>query len=184
MALSNNTDEEVFELMKAGHRYALNELFERYYLRICRFVFQLINNKELAEEISSDTFFELWTKRNNIHLKTTVKAYAFAVARYKSYRSFGESRLVNFDFQDELEEIIEVNNPESDLIFDELEQYYNAVVEQLPNQCRIIYKLHKIDGLKYKEIAEALGITSKTVENHMGRALKLIRESLSHFQNN
>jgi RNA polymerase sigma-70 factor (ECF subfamily) len=177
------TDEQLFAFIQDGDRRSLEKLFERYYQRLCRFAFQLLGDRETCEEVVSDSFVELWQKREKLEITTSVRAYLFAIVRYQSYAE--GKRTGNLVQMEELNEVdsIDLDSPERHYLKGELNDKIEQAIQQLPPQCQLIYRLHKKQGLKYKEVAATLNLSVKTVENHMGRALKLIKEALEAYHN-
>lgn len=177
----NRVDLILFNKIKAGNKDALESLFSKYYSPLCNFVNHLIKNPEAAEEMVSDTFYLLWKDRRKLNILTNVKAYLFTIVRNQAF-----SYLKNNPFQaEELDKasfIEDINHPEAELLYNELKSHYQKAYEALPAQCQLIFKLHKIDGLKYQQVADLLEISIKTVENQMGKALRHIREAIEIYQ--
>ncbi|UII28382.1 RNA polymerase sigma-70 factor [Fulvivirga maritima] len=171
----------LFNKIKKGNKEALEYLFVKYYSSLCNFVNHLIADPESAEEIVSDVFFLIWNDRKKLNVHTNTKSYLFTIARNKALLHIKKRPFLaeNIDSALNTEDF---NNPETHLLFNELNTYYQRAYEALPHQCQLIFKMHKIDGLKYVQIAKILEISIKTVENQMGKALKLIREAIEIYQ--
>lgn len=144
------------------------------------FAIGFLKNKEVAEEIVSDVYVKIWNNRTQLESILNLKSYLFICVRNGclSYlRKVKNEKIISIDSVSEFQ-FVQVEGPENDLIEKEkIEQIY-AAIETLPCKCKMAFTLAKISGLKYKEIAEVLGITEKTVNNHLVLAVKKITETL------
>jgi RNA polymerase sigma-70 factor (ECF subfamily) len=144
------------------------------------FAMGFIRKKEIAEEIVSDVFVKTWKTRSNLTEIENLKAYLFVSVKNSCISHIRKNRkenLITLDgFDDYLAPTVEC--PESEYINNEkLNEIYLAI-EQLPPKCKLAFSLAKFNGLKYKEIAEVMEISEKTVNNHLVFALKKLSESL------
>ncbi|MBL3657855.1 RNA polymerase sigma-70 factor [Fulvivirga sediminis] len=171
----------LFNKIKKGNKEALESLFVKYYSSLCNFVNHLITDPESAEEIVSDVFFLIWAERKKLTIHSNTKSYLFTIARNKALLHIKKRPFISENIDSALN-TEDFNNPETHLLFNELNTLYQRAYEALPSQCKLIFKMHKIDGLKYVQIAEVLNISIKTVENQMGKSLKLIREAILSYQ--
>jgi len=180
--VTNDTrDIDLFSEIQKGNRISFNSLFIHYYQPLCKYSFTITNSVEESEEVVSDVFFTIWTKAYKITIESSVKAYLYscvkhsALARLKSTRSMtvqvDQSVLKNIPVPSE--------NAQSMLEFVDLEQQFKNAIDQLPEKCREVFILNRIDNLRYKEIALLLNIAEKTVENHLVKAVSLIREAMA-----
>ena len=173
---SKYTDDKLFELIKDGNNKALKSLFERYFLRLCEFSMFYVSNTALAEEVVSDVFVNVWVNRKKIVIKTNLKAYLYASVRNRSINYFIREQRKNETFQDLYKEpdAISENSPHVELSLMELENAIESLIQQLPPKRQLIFRLNRIYGLKYKEIAELLSISVNTVQNHMVKAIEFM----------
>lgn len=158
---------------------AFEKLFRLLYKSLLATALPIIGSQQLAEEIVSDVFCSLWKNRKIIQVHSSFKAYVFTSIRNKSLDYL---RKVNREKTIDLANATHIPYPE-DTIEQRLDQEKLALrveraIHSLPPQCRVIFLLNREGGLKYKEIAEQLNISIKTVETHMGRALKHLRSEL------
>jgi len=171
-------DKYLFEQIKAGSKPDFDALFRLYYNDLCRFAVFLSCSSEDAEEIVQELFFKLWLNRKNIQIKTSAKSYLFASVRNAVLNSLKHEQIKNKYI--EAEKYGYSNTCNDDLnVNEEIYKKIDEVIEQMPEKRREVFKLCKIEAYKYKEIAEKLNISVKTVENHMGEALKFLREKLN-----
>jgi RNA polymerase sigma-70 factor, ECF subfamily len=174
------TDIALFQRVKDRNDYqALKILFARYYPGMCDFVNYLVKNPQIAEELIADVFIKLWEKRSTLEIRTSFRAYLYASAKNEALAYLGRSQS-RFSAWVDLSEVDATDpiTPEQRIITREALHTIDAAISRLPEQCQLIFRLHKLDGLSYKEIAEALHLSVKTVENQMGKALKELRISL------
>jgi len=144
------------------------------------FAMGFIRKKEIAEEIVSDVFVKIWETRYSLTEIDNLKAYLFVCVKnlcISHIRKNRKEKLISLDgLNDFLVPVVEC--PESKYIdAEKLNEIYNAI-EQLPPKCKMVFSLAKFNGLKYKEIAEVMEISEKTVNNHLVFALKKLSESL------
>lgn len=159
---------------------AFNDLFRHFYLHLVNFAVDMIKDRHAAEEIVSDVFVKLWQKNDDILLIQKLRVFLFVAVKNQSLNYLRDHSFwkvtVNTDNETS---ITSTDNPEEDLAFRELYFKLNQAVAQLPNQCKQVFKLVKEDGLKYKEVAEILQISPRTVETQLFRAIKKLRKVLS-----
>ena len=181
MYLKDYSDEQLFELLKAGLEKALEELIARYWESMYKMVVYTLDNPYVAEDIVQEVFIQIWDGRQIINLKHSLKAYLFASTRYSIYRQvkkeqLKQERLEARDFQ-----YIENFNPEKELEYSELLLRVEDIVDQLPSRCREVYKLSRVEQLSHKEIAAQLNLSTKTVENQLTIALRKLRDGLGRL---
>lgn len=165
-----------FAPIAAGDQLAFERLFRAHYKPLCAFARQYMKDGEKAEDIVQDLFFRLWQDREKVQVTMSIKAYLFASVRNRCLNATAiQGRTRSLD-----EEVDDRSHEETT---GEEERTYRlarvqAAIDALPEERGRIFKLSRYDGLKYHEIAERLGISPKTVENQMGKALKTLREDL------
>lgn len=168
----------LFENFRKGNEKAFDEIFKAYYEKLCNFAFLFLKNSSRSEEVVSDVFINLWKKRNTIIIKTSLKSYLYRSTRnavISDIRKEKDINLINED--DKIEKKAKLaSSPETLLIRKEVCDSFRDLIDLMPKQAALVFRLHKVDGMSYKEIAQLLDLSIKTVENHMGRALKLMRE--------
>jgi len=156
------------------------KIFFHFFLPLKSFSYSIIKSKELAEEIVSDALIEIWAKRKQLAEITDLKMYLYVSVRNASLRKLHQNKKaftfsldeVNVEFTSAYE------NAETILLNQELSQKIDAAIQQLPQRCKIIFKLAKEDKLKYKEIALLLNISVKTIDHQLSIAVKKIASTL------
>ncbi len=170
---------ELFNKVKNDDQRAYEVLFKAHYESLCRFALRFLDDKDEAEEVVQEVFCKIWDKRKSLSFTSSFKAYVFTSVRNKCFNHH-EHMKVRHQHQDHVKH----TTSEADTgILEEvdLERKIEEAVASLPEQCRKVFKMNRFEGLKYKEIAEQLGISPKTVENQMGKALKVMRLQLKDY---
>ena len=161
---------------------AFEHLFKAHFKALHAYANVTLGDEEQSEEIVQAVFIKLWEKRELLHIDTSVKAYLYrsvhndclnyikhnkVKAKYEDYATYSGSELTA--------------SAAKQLELKELEWHVHEAMKELPTQCRTIFQMSRFEELKYKEIAQQLNISIKTVENQMGKALKLMRVKLRDF---
>lgn len=156
------------------------KLFFHFFLPLKSFSFSIIKSKELAEEIVSDILIEIWAKRKQLTEIEDLKMYLYVSVRNASLRKLQQTKKTMFLSLDEVrvEFASPDENAETILLTQELSAKIDTAVQQLPQRCKLIFKLAREDRLKYKEIALLLNISVKTIDHQVSIALKKIAETL------
>lgn len=163
--------------------HAFEFLFDAFYEKLLRVALYYLEKDELAEDAVSDVFFSLWSNRQKFSKIENLENYLFTMTKNKCLSALrNKGKVVFGDDQLITSQQIVLENPESNLISDEFVRFYNDRINELPPKCKLVYLMVKEDGLKYKEVAEILNISVKTVENQMTKAIRHIRKCLSSYQ--
>ncbi|MGB1039537.1 MAG: RNA polymerase sigma-70 factor [Flavobacteriales bacterium] len=170
----------ILEGLKLKDEKSFELLFKTHYESLVRFVYKYLNDIEESEEIVQDTFYTLWEKSETITIQSSIKSYLFQAARNKSLNSI-KHRNVKQKYADAVLNSDSEFSEEGSMEMEELQDKINEALEMLPPKCRQVFELSRFEEKKYREIAEELNISIKTVENHMGKALGLLRTSLKEY---
>ena len=166
-----------------GDERGFDNLFSHFYLHLVSFAVDLVKLRPVAEEIVSDVFVKVWQKKEDILLIEKLKVFLFVAVKNQCYNHLRQHSLWNVTVSpDNITTLSSSYNPEEDMAFRELQHQLNKAVEQLPDQCKQVFKLIKEDGLKYKEVAAILSISPRTVETQLFRAVKKLRKVLTEHQ--
>lgn len=160
---------------------AYKELFLHYHPRLLSFSKAITHNKESSEEVVSDVFLKVWTLRLTLLRISNFPLYLYISTKNVSLTYLARQKKARVFSLDEIKtEFVSLSyNPEQMLITTEIFRRICAAVQSLPPKCQLIFKLVKEDGLRYKEVAELLHLSVKTVENQMAIALRKLGESAS-----
>lgn len=162
---------------------AFKDLFYLLYHRLVNFSVQYVGNMEAAEEIVSDMFTKLWLDRKGTEHIANPEVYLFIAVKNRSLnyiKKFSGFRILHLEDTNE-DYLINSHDPQKELERRELIFKMDAAIETLPQQCKIVFNLIKEDGLKYKEVAEILEISPRTVETQLVRALKKLNQALEPY---
>ena len=172
----------IFQDIQTGDKSAFESLFNQYYEHLCNFAFQFLKEKAASEEIVQDIFFKLWEKRTDLNIETNLKSYLFSSVRNSCLNQIKHLEIRdNYKIHNE-KEIQHTENQNFDSVIEnELEFQIDEAISSLPVERQRIFKLSRFEGKKYKEIAEELNISVKTVEGQMSKALKFMREELKEY---
>jgi RNA polymerase sigma-70 factor (ECF subfamily) len=173
---------EELDQIKAGDEAAFELVFKKYYALLCNYGYTFLHDKAEAEEVVQSTFLAFWEKRHSLDVHTSVKAYLFSMVRNASLNVLKHKKVESRYAQDEIMTAQRSIEPLSQTIHsNELDRKIAEAMEKLPEQCRMVFKLSRFEELKYAEIAVHLNISVKTVENQIGKALKIMREQLRDY---
>lgn len=172
------------EKAKSEEELAFEILFRKYYVRLCGFANKFIANRAEAEEIVQEVFLNIWKKRDRLKLDNEIRPYLFKSIQNLCFNFLEHKKVTNnyysviaVVYKNQAEEF---NSYES-LLYTELQARVDQAIGTLPDQCRNIFQMSRHDGLKYTEIADTLGISVKTVETQMSRALSKLKVELKEF---
>lgn len=182
MTMAEPGDEFLIKRIKANDQKALELLFEKYYFSLCHFAKSFVVSTDLSEEIVSDVFLKLWLNREKIEIRSSLKAYLFIAIKNQALNLLKKN---HFPFENldhtEAHHLPAENSTELPVTYAETEKELLAIIDQLPPQRRTIFKLNRIEGLMYKEIAEVLSISVNTVQKQMVEAIKYVSKYKSQF---
>ena len=169
----------IHKIVWEGCEESYRQLFRIMYPPLKAFAFSILKNKEQAEEIASDVMITLWRDKHKLPEINNIMVYGYVLAKNKSLNQLKarNGRLVSID-EIEIDIVFNAPNPEQVLITEELRKNLQQAVGSLPPKCKMIYRLVKEDGLSYKEVAEILSISVKTVDAHLVTAVKKISEAI------
>jgi RNA polymerase sigma-70 factor (family 1) len=159
---------------------SFGKLFDLLYPRLFEISKYYVKVNHLAEEVVMDVFLKFWNNRRKLTSLHDVLAYYFIAVKRQSLNALRDNKK-NHMFIDSIEvySTVELKNPENELLTEEFLDYFSSCINNLPEKCRIVFKMVKEENMKYKEVAEILNIAEKTVEMHMSLAFKQLREDLT-----
>jgi RNA polymerase sigma-70 factor (ECF subfamily) len=175
------TDEELIALLADNSDLAIERIFQKYYEYLCNIIYRYLRDGALAEDLAQDVFMELWRKQESIQIKTSLKAYLKRAAVNKTLNFLRDNK-ITFDGEEELPDIQgNTTSVTEKMEAEELQEQINQAIDGLPERCRMIFLLSRFEDMSYKEIAQKLDVSVKTVENQISKALKILRVALGPF---
>lgn len=178
--MKNKLQRDIILGIKAGNYVMFNRLIDMYANRLISFCYSFCKSKEEAEELSQDVFIKVWQNRKLLNENKNIDNYIYTIARNKCInhlKSAGNQYKIKKIF---VEEDLYQANPSSlnDIIFNEYFSIAKEAVDQLPERCKEVYTLSRIDGLKNRDIAQRLGISVNTVRAQIVKSNAFIKNYL------
>lgn len=173
------TDEELVALLLTDGESAIDLIFRKYYSFLCKSVYRIISDVQITEDLAQDVFYEVWRKREQLKIKTSLKAYLKRAALNKALNYIRDQK-IDFRNAPAKEELISKEDSiVQELAADNLQQEIDAAIDNLPERCRLVFVLSRFEELSYRQISKELDISMKTVENQISKALKSLRIALA-----
>lgn len=174
--------QDIVRKIKAGDEQAFEQVFRSYYAGMCGYAGRYILDKDEAEEIVQEVFFNYWNKKSHLEIVGSIEAYLYRAVRNACLNYLKHLQVRSQYALAQTKPLKgEESNYSDEVVVLELQEKIDHCIAQLPTERQKIFKLSREDGLKYREIAEQLGLSVKTVETQMGKALKFLRENLSEY---
>lgn len=178
----------IVQELKEGNEKAYKYLFDAHYDALCAIAARYLRDDFLAESVVGDVIFHLWETRDRIVINTSLRQYLVRSVRnrcldhLKSGHVRHEQVLSGLQGDGTVEEkAMDEHHPLGHLLENELETVIHAAIDQLPEDCRQVFKMSRFEGKKNAEIAQTLGISVNTVKYHMKHALRLLQQSLGKY---
>lgn len=171
------------KLKERSRLNSFENLFRQFHPALVAYAYNFLKSREDAMEVVQDVFVSIWNKRDELQFDAGLKGYLYAATRNKSLNYIQKKKLPTVTFSPALHDGQSENPADEALETAELEVALYDEIYQLPEKCRKIFLLSRQEGMTYREIAESLNISIKTVENQIGIALKRIRKRLIEFNN-
>lgn len=155
------------------------QVYKNYFKGLYAYALSIIRDREMAEEITQQVFFKLWERRETIQIKESARAYLYQSVYHDSMNYLKHLKVRDTHSKYAMLQESQENTTLQNLEAKELENRLSLALNQLPEVCRTVFQLCRFEEMKYKEIAEKLNMPLKTVENQMGKALRLLRLNLA-----
>ncbi|MFC2115636.1 RNA polymerase sigma-70 factor [Bacteroidota bacterium] len=173
-------EKESIRKIQQGDIHAYEMLFRKYYETLCQWAHRYLHDKDSAEEVVQDLFYHLWRDRAELNIKVSLKSYLYKavsnnclmILKKQSRRSAIEADIATQSESSQAHDTLETS---------EIREVVSKTLDELPERPATIFRMSRYDGLKYREIAEKLSISVKTVEANMGKALEMFRKNLKEY---
>jgi RNA polymerase sigma-70 factor, ECF subfamily len=166
--------------IKNGDISAFETLFKTWYVPLCNFAGKYFSDRDTAEEIVQEFFYNYWKNRQSISVRISLKSYLFMSVRNNCIKQHRHNTVRQRYAESTMNEQ-ETHSVDAPLQERELQKIIQRVLDQLPLRCSQIFRMSRYEGKKYKEIAQELNVSVKTVEANMGKALQALRENLKNY---
>jgi len=174
-------DKALTVLLQNGDEHAFTEIYNRYWDKLFAIAANKLKDLDEAEEIVQDIFVSLWKRREELGAIDTLSPYLAVSVKYRVIKYLDKQNNRQRYANQQQTAILADDSTQQWLEFEELRSRLAMFVADLPEKCRLVYRLSRESGFPQKRIAEELGISEKTVEAHLGKALKTLRARLSSF---
>jgi len=187
-SLPDAAERELLARIREGDADAFETLFVTHYEGMCALAYMLIRSRDAAEDIVANVFRNLWRRHREWQPLGSLRTYLLTATRNEALNTLRAIRRRNARHQEAAREDVvpalaaPALTPDAELAANEIGAAVERAAADLPPQCRAVFLLRWTEGLKQREIAERLGVSIKTVEMHMTRALRVIRERLRHHR--
>jgi len=179
----NLNDLYIQKKIQAGDIREFERLFMKYYDPLCHHAGKILNDMDTAEDVVQEFFYHFWKDRESFTLKFSLNSYLYRSIRNNALRYLehlairkGYAEMILSDFRDVMPAA-----GQTDVDLNELNYAVNETLQQMPERCSLVFRMNRFEGKKYREIAEILSISVKTVEADMGKALQIFRKSLKDY---
>lgn len=173
------SDEELLILFQDENVAVFEALYNRYWSVMYSAAYRRVQSREIAQEIVQNVFTSLWVNRRELRIQSSLQAYLLSAVKYKVINHF-EKEMVRRSYSEQLlaTSTIATNFTEETILFEDLTAQLEEELANLPPRCREVFQLSRREFKTNKEIAEQLGISEKTVENQLTKALKILKSGL------
>jgi len=172
---------DLFEEIRNDNEYAFKELFVEYFQLMVNYSVKFVEDKQVAENIVADIFVKIWVNRKKIFIKSSIKSYLYKATKNSSLNHLKHVQAKQEALKELEKKTTRSNSPYEEFIVKEFAMEIQKAIDELPEKAGKVFKMHRYENLKYSEIAQKLDISIVTVETHMVRALKYLRQRLSHL---
>jgi RNA polymerase sigma-70 factor (ECF subfamily) len=181
MILKDQDENKLVQALQQGTEAAFEVVFRRWYEPLCHYACRLTDgDMDEAEDIVQQAFVKLWESRAKLHVHWSLKAYLYKTVHNACLNRL-RSQQVKSKYLDFTAQQPDAMQTMPDDTAPELRERFQHALDTLPPQCRHIFELSRFEALKYREIADQLGISIKTVETQMGKALRVLRIQLADY---
>jgi RNA polymerase sigma-70 factor (family 1) len=178
--INSLNDIQLLDLIKADHEQAFKEIYDRYWKQLYSYAYKRVKSREVAEEIVQDFLTNFWANRHKLNIQTSFEGYIYTSVKHLVLNYFAkEARKIEV-FENIFTNTSYLDNSTEEVIsLHELHTVIAKEVSYLPVKCRSVFELSRMQNKTNKEIAQVLGISEKTVEGHLSKAIKRLKVSIS-----
>lgn len=181
--LPYDSDHSLISLWQQGEEFAFDQLYKRYVIQLLKLIARKTGSEETARELTQDIFLAVYQQKKELHLIEHFKAYLFTLAKNKVFNYY-RHELVKHKYHTQIllnDNRIIIDEGNEILENKEQLQIIHNQIEKLPPKCREVFKLSRQENLTYKGIAQRLNISENTVDQHIRKALGILRSALENY---
>lgn len=169
--------------IREGDIKAFEDVFRRYYSPLCWYAMSITGSMEAAEEIVEELFYGFWKNRESLPIFRSMKSYLYAAVRNQSFQYCEHQEVRNRyrEFVLSGEDQAQDASPQEQMEYSELKRLIDITLTGMPERRLRIFRMHRVEGKKYTEIASQLSLSVKTVEAEMTKALKTLRKEIENY---
>jgi RNA polymerase sigma-70 factor, ECF subfamily len=175
-------NEAIIGLLAKKDEAAFEQVFKANFKALHAYAFTILRDEAQAEETVQQVFFKLWDRADTLSISGSVTAYLYRAVHNESLNYIKHQKVrtehrlhVAYSMKNQ------ADHASKKVLTSELEKKLHEAMQELPEQCRTIFQMSRFEEMKYRDIADQLGISIKTVENQMGKALRILRMKLVDF---
>jgi RNA polymerase sigma-70 factor (ECF subfamily) len=174
-------DRELLERLRQGDEAAFDAIFRAWYAPLVRMAESMLRMRAVSEEIVQDVMLELWRRREGLAAEGSAQAYLFRATRNRALNHLRHERVEQRGEPRAARELTLPPTADATLVESEIDVALRDAVAALPERHRAVFEMSRVHGLKHSEIASVLGVSVKTVESDMGKALSALRHRLAQW---
>ena len=176
-----STETGIVVAIEKGWQLQFEHVFKEHFKSLHSYAYTIVKDDIMAEELVQNVFYKLWEKKGQIEVNQSITGYL-----YRSVHNESLNHLKHLKVREAHQAYVKhqpqgSNNAAEQIKLRDLKRHLDKALSELPEQCRTVFQMSRFEELKYQEIADRLQISIKTVENHMGKALRLLRQKLADF---
>ena len=174
--LQTTINDALLKRIKNNDIIAFEEIYNKFSSRMLVYALNILNNKEICEDLIQNIFIDFWAKRTQ-HEINNLDAYLFRAVKFQVFKHFRDNKFSN-KYLTRLDFINVAVSFNTTLEYEELEKAIQHTVSKLPKRCKEIFELSRYEHKTYKEIAAILGISLQAVKNQVSKALSILKNNL------
>lgn len=168
--------------LKRGNKDAFSLLFQKYYKDLVLFGGNFLRDKVRCEDIVQTVFLKLWSDKETLEIETSLKSFLLKSVKNGCLDELRHKQVIReHESYTEIFGVVDSLDTEQYILFSNLQDHLQDALDKLPEVCRVAFEMNRFEGLKYKEIAQRLEVSERTVEVRIGKAIGLLRYYLKEF---
>jgi RNA polymerase sigma-70 factor (ECF subfamily) len=174
-------ERDLLDRLRRGDDQAFDAIFRSHYGALVGIATRILGERAAAEEVAQDVLLELWRRRETLAIEATLRAYLFRATRNRALNLIRHERVARRFEAEASKDVAHAQAADQRTAENEINAAIADAMTALPDRCREVFELSRMHGLTYAEIARTMGISVKTVEAQMGKALRIMRERLARW---